>query len=95
MYCAPACTSDTFLRDKQALHSFDNLCLTFKLKFPLDAGSNQTSTFQFAVVAKPGSGYIALALTIVVCTIQRDALNELLIAFFIKKFFTLSERKKN
>lgn len=48
----------TFLRANSALQSFDNPCLTCKLEFPLDVGSNQTPAFQFIVVTDLCSGYI-------------------------------------
>ncbi len=59
VYCATLYPSATFLRANSALQSFDNLCLTCKLEFPLDVGSNQTSAFQFTVVTNLGSCYIA------------------------------------
>lgn len=63
--------------------------MTFKLKFPLDVGSNQTLVFQFTVVAKQGSSYIAFAQKIAVCTIDGEAPNELLITVLLD-----SDKKK-
>lgn len=59
VYCATLYPSATFLRANSALLSFDNLCLTYKLEFPLDVGSNQTAAFQFTVITNVGSCYIA------------------------------------
>lgn len=56
--CTLLYPSATFLRANMALHSFDNLCLTCKLEFPLDVGSNQTPALQFTVVTDLGSCYI-------------------------------------
>lgn len=38
VYCFTLYPSATFLRANSALQSFDNLCLTCKLEFPLDVG---------------------------------------------------------
>lgn len=38
VYSATLDPSATFLRANSALQSFDNLCLTCKLEFPLDVG---------------------------------------------------------
>lgn len=54
-YCATLYFSATFLGANSALQSFDNLRLTCKLEFPLDAGSNQIPAFQYSVVTNLGS----------------------------------------